>query len=632
MRFSRSATIACAALVLTTLNGCVAALIPIASSIAVANRGKADNETPAPSPSAEPSVIVEAAATPASPVPAPAPALNAWPVQAAGTATASAAPQTPPAVTTPLPAPQGRLQVPRIDVAHMQEMVRTLASDDFAGRAPSTNEEAFVLDYIVRQFEAAGLKPGNRGSWLQAVQTTEITGSGYSQLAIAGGVQPVVYEFGSEYVAVSPSGPPRSELKDAPLVFVGFGVVAPELGWNDYAGLDMKGKVAVVLVNDPDYAADAGPFGGRRMTYYGRWTYKLEEAARQGAAGVLLVHEDYPAGYGWNVVRSGWSGPQNYVDAPGAPANPTAVQGWIQLAVAKEIFKAARKDFDVLAKAARAPGFKPVELGVTATASFVNAIRKAKSYNVIGVLPGATRPDEYVLYTAHWDHLGRCEPEAKDKICNGAVDNATGVAAIAEIAAMSNRAGPAPRSQVFIATTLEEAGLLGSEHYAQNPVFPLGRTVAGINIDSLRPGGWTRDVVQTGGDKSDLTAYLAAATREMRLAISPEASPERGSFYRSDHFSFARRGVPMLSLARGLDLTRGGTAAGKAAADDYDANRYHGPLDEYGPDWEWSGIMQDVELAYRVGRLLAESSAWPNWHPGDEFRAERDKSAAERGQ
>lgn len=619
-----------------SLGGCAAAVIPVIASGMV---GKKALEEPAavPSPEASPSpevtVVTPGFAELPPPVAKPPPTPSAAPAVAVRKAPAAPALARP---TSPAPPPDPAamsMAVPRIDVAHMQDMVRTLASDDFAGRAPGTNAEAFVIDYIVRQFETAGLKPGYKGTWLQPVPSIEITGSGYSPLRITGGVQPVQYEFGSEYVAVSPTGPAKSELKDAPMVFVGYGVNAPELGWNDYAGLDMKGKVAVVLVNDPDNMADSGPFGGRRMTYYGRWTYKLEEAARQGAAGVLIVHDTYPAGYGWNVVQSGWSGPQNTLPpAADAPANPTAVQGWIQLAAAKEIFKAAGKDFDTLATAARQPGFKPVDMGVSASVSFVNAIRTAKSYNVIGVLPGTTQADQTVLYTAHWDHLGVCEPKAKDPICNGAVDNATGVAALAELASMNAAMGPTPRSQVYVATTLEESGLLGSEYYAENPPYPLAKTAGGINLDSLRPGGWTRDVVSVGGDKSDLDVFFKAGLEQMRLVAADEGHPERGSYYRSDHFSLAKRGVPMLNPERGLDLTRGGKAQGAAEAEDYDTNRYHAPSDEYSPDWQWSGIMQDVELAYRIGRMLATTTAWPNWREGDEFRALRDATAGERGQ
>ncbi len=513
----------------------------------------------------------------------------------------------------------------------MQQVTKRLSQDDLEGRAPSTATEPRVLDYIVAQFERAGLKPGNQGKWLQEVPTVEITGSNHSPMTVSGGATPLRFSFGDQYVATSYRVTPQTRVENSPLVFVGYGINAPELGWNDYAGGDMKGKTAVILVNDPDYAMDGqdGLFKGRRMTYYGRWTYKFEEAARQGAAAAIIVHDTFPAAYGWNVVNSSWTGAQYYVQTANDGMDQTMANGWVQKAAAEAIVGAAGKDLGALTAAAQRKGFKAVPLGLTASFGFDNAVRKSTSHNVVGILPGTTRADEYVLYSGHWDHLGRCTPDATgDDICNGAVDNATGIGAITALADANRRAGPTARSQVFIALTLEESGLLGSEYYAQNPIYPLAQTVGGVNIDALAPGGSARDYMMTGGDKSDLTTLFNQTLAQQGLRGSPEAEPEKGYYYRSDHFSLAKRGVPMFYVDRGLDLVAGGTAAGQAAADDYVQNRYHAPSDEWSDAWDWSGMTTDLALFYQLGRSLAESSTWPNWHTTDEFRAIRDKSCA----
>ncbi|WP_421850456.1 M28 family metallopeptidase [Novosphingobium sp.] len=541
------------------------------------------------------------------------------------------------ALAMPLAASHAAPAVPPVDEALMRDTIRTLSSDAFQGRGPGTAAEPKTLDAIIARFKAAGLQPGNKGpdgkpSWLQDVPTATITGTNRSPLTITDGTQTLTFKPSSDFVAGSYRITPHTEVKDSELVFVGYGINAPELGWNDYAGIDMHGKTAVILVNDPDYAMDSenGLFRGRRMTYYGRWTYKFEEAARQGATAALIIHDTFPAAYGWQVVESSWSGAQHFVQTANDGADQTAANGWIQKPVAEAILKAAGKDLAALTAAAQTKGFKPVPLGLKASLSFDNTIEKANSHNVVGILPGKTRPDEYVLYSAHWDHLGHCKPDATgDDICNGAVDNGTGIAALVALARMNQIAGPTARSQVFLAVTLEESGLLGSEYYAQNPVYPLARTVGGVNMDALYVGGPARDVTVTGGDKSELTAVLRRAEQAMGLAESPEEGPEKGFYYRSDHFSLAKRGVPMFDLKRGTNLVVGGVAAGKAITEDYENNRYHQPSDQYEVSWDMSGMKQDVTLFYRLGRDLAQSNAWPNWHPGDEFRAIRDKSLAE---
>lgn len=518
---------------------------------------------------------------------------------------------------------------PAISLTTLKDVTRELSLDSYEGRGPATPGEDKTIAYIIKRFKAAGMQPGNKGSWTQDVPTLEIEAKNVSPFTVSAGGQALSFAPGADYVAGSYRFVGNTQIKDAPLVFVGHGINAPELGWNDYAGLDMKGKIAVILVNDPDYAAknETGLFRGKRMTYYGRWTYKYEEAARQGAAGALIVHDTFPAAYGWQVVNSSWTGPQLFVQQADNGMSNTMANGWIQKGAAEAIFKASGQDFAALDKAAKVKGFKPVALGASGSMSFDNSMRKAVSRNVIGIMPGKKRPGEYVLYTGHWDHLGRCNADKTgDDICNGAIDNATGIAAMVAIAEANKRAGAADRSQVFLAVTLEESGLLGSKYYAENPVYPLNKTAGGVNMDAIGMGGVARDVQVTGGDKNELTAFLKSAMRTMGLTMTPEDHSERGHYYRSDHFSFAKLGVPMFAVGRGSDWVKGGKAAGEAASEDYTVNRYHQPSDEYDESWDWSGPVQDVTLYYRLGRMLAMSTAWPNWHKGDEFRAVRDKS------
>jgi len=525
--------------------------------------------------------------------------------------------------------------VPEISVETMKEVTRTLSGDDFEGRAPGTPGEDKTLSYLVQKFQAAGLQPGNKGSWFQDVPLVEITGENYSPLRIAAKGQgkgpPLSFKYGSDFVAATYRVVPKIDLEDSELVFVGYGINAPEKGWNDYAGIDMRGKTAVILINDPDYeSADlTGPFNGRAMTYYGRWTYKFEEAARQGAAAALIVHDTFPAAYGWNVVQSSWSGAQAYARKADDGASQTMVNGWVQKGVAEQILKTAGQDMAALSAAAKQQGFKPVPLGIGASLSFTNQTRRFASKNVVGLLPGSDRPGEYVLYSAHWDHLGRCTPNAAgDDICNGAIDNATGTAALVALAEAHKKAGPTPRSMVFLAVTAEESGLLGSEYYGANPVFPLAQTVGGVNMDALSLAGPAKDVTVVGLGKSELDGVLAKVLEAEHRAISPDRNPEKGYYYRSDHFSLAKRGVPMFYVDGGEDLVNGGRAAGEAYAKDYTDKRYHGPDDEYDPAWDWSGALADLRVYYRLGRALAESSDWPNWLPGDEFRRVRDESRA----
>lgn len=522
------------------------------------------------------------------------------------------------------------VKAPPMSVNTLKTVTRTLSSDAFEGRAPTTPAETKTVAYLIAQMKKAGLKPGNKGGWTQDVPLVEITASPNMTLSLSGGSTPLSFAYKTDFTAATYQAVPHSEVKDSEMVFVGYGINAPEKGWNDYAGVDVKGKTVVILINDPDYEMQGldGPFNGRAMTYYGRWTYKFEEAARQGAAAAIIVHDTYPAAYPWGVVVSSWTGPQLGIDLPGGRMDQSKAVGWVTLDSAKKTFAAAGKDFDALSAAAKRPGFKAVPLGLKANLSFDNSIRRQASKNVIGILPGKTQPDEYVLYSAHWDHLGRCEPIDGDDICNGALDNATGTAGLIALAEAHAKAGRANRSILFLAVTAEESGLLGSEYYAANPIYPLAQTVGGVNMDGLNVVGPTHDVTIVGGGKSELEAFLARAVKDEGRIIVPEASPEKGSFYRSDHFSFAKLGVPMVYADSGEDQINGGVTAGKAASEDYVEHRYHKPQDEYDPNWTWTGAVQDLQIYYRIGRELANSAVWPNWYPSAEFRSIRDESRA----
>lgn len=523
--------------------------------------------------------------------------------------------------------------VPELSEATMKDVVKELSLDSYEGRAPGSAGEEKTVAYLISKFKAAGLEPGNGESWTQDVPLVEILAKNVSALSVADkSGKAMSFAYGSEFVVGSYRETPRTEVKASDMVFVGHGIVAPEKGWNDYAGVDVKGKTVVVMVNDPDFdtAGLDGPFGGKAMTYYGRWTYKYEEAAKQGAAAVLIIHDDAPAAYGWNVVNSSWTGPQFLAQSKDGGKSQTLANGWIQKSVAEEIFAAAGQDLDKQMAAAKLKGFKAVPLGLTASMSFDNEISRKNSKNVIGILKGAKRPDEYVLYTAHWDHLGICTPVDGDNICNGAIDNATGTAALVALAEGFKKAGAPDRSVVFLAVTAEESGLLGSKYYAENPVFPLSKTVGGVNMDAFSMAGPAKNLTVVGKGKSQLDAYLDAAAKAEGRMPENEPTPEKGFYYRSDHFSFAKLGVPMVYFEGGDDLVTGGKEAAKKIADDYEKNAYHSPKDEYNEAWDWSGVMADLRLYYRVGRMLAMTDQWPNWNEGDEFRAIRDKSRAEK--
>ncbi len=517
-----------------------------------------------------------------------------------------------------------------IPVETMKEVTKELSSDAYEGRAPTTPAEDKTIAYIVQRLEKAGLKPGNKGKWTQDVPLVELTANNVQPLVFSGGKAPVSLDYRKDMVVATYRVVPKVAIKNSDVVFVGYGINAPERGWNDYAGLDVTGKTVVILVNDPDYQAPdtKGLFEGRAMTDCGRWTYKFEEAARQGAAAAIIVHDSFPAAYPWGVVQSSWAGPRLEQDTPGDHMDQSQAIGWMQLDKAKALFAAAGKDFDALAAAATKQGFKAVPLGVKASVSWENTIKRQASKNVVGILPGTGKPDEVVLYSAHWDHLGHCDAVKGDDICNGAVDNASGIGGLVALAEAHAKAGPARRSIVFLAVTAEESGLLGSKFYAENPVYPLARTVGGVNMDSLNVLGKTRDFVLVGAGKSELEDLVKPIVAAEGRVIVPEERPEAGGYYRSDHFSFAKLGVPMLYGESGDDLVNGGKEAGEKAAKDYTQNRYHKPQDEYDPSWDWSGAVSDLNVYYGLGRQLADGSGWPSWYPTAEFRAIRDKSRA----
>jgi Zn-dependent M28 family amino/carboxypeptidase len=529
-------------------------------------------------------------------------------------------------VTNSAPAPAG----PDISLPTLQRVTQSLSSNEFQGRAPGTEGETRTVELLAEEFRRAGLQPGNNGSWYQDVPLVEITLRGSPALRVTGPNNTNLnFAYRTDYIGASYRAQPNVAVSNSDIVFVGYGINAPELGWNDYAGVDVRGKTVVILVNDPDWQSQGleGPFNGRAMTYYGRWTYKFEEAARQGAAAALIVHDTAPASYGWMTVENSWSGPQLYMQSANAGADQTAMNGWLQNAAARRLLAAAGYDLDALTRAAREQGFRAVPLtGLKASASLDNTLRNAASRNVIGILPGRAHANEYVLYTAHWDHLGICAETGEDRICNGAADNASGTAALVALAEAQARAGRTDRTLVFLAVTAEESGLLGSAYYAAHPVFPLAQTAGGFNMDSLNLTGAARDFISIGAGKSELDAWLARAAAQAGVRVAPEPTPEAGYYFRSDQFSLAKMGVPMLYGRGGEDLVNGGPEAGRAAAQDYRANRYHGVEDEYNPNWDWAGALTDIGIYYNVGRALATSREWPNWYPTDAFRAIRDRS------
>jgi len=525
-----------------------------------------------------------------------------------------------------------------IDPKQLSQMVQVLSSDEFEGRGPATPGEDKTVGYIIGRMQAAGLAPGGdivdgvRG-WTQAVPLGRFqhTGEFDASIAQAGATRKLVQ--GTDVaVRAAMTGAKRIDIDDAPIVFAGYGTRAPERGWDDFKGQDLRGKLLVVLVNDPDFETGEGAFGGKAMTYYGRWTYKYEEAARQGAAGLLIVHETAPASYGWDTVKNSNTNTMFDVvrDKPGDKHPP--LEGWISLEAATALFQAAGLDFAALKKQAQGKDFRPVPVGdATFSAHYDIESEVITSHNVVGRLEGTTRPDETVIYSGHWDHLGVGKADATgDTIFNGAVDNATGIAGLVEIGRLFAQQPRTQRSVVFLAVTAEEKGLLGSEYYASKPVYPLATTVGVINIDALSPHGPARDFSTSGSAKLSLIDEFIAAAGKANLRYSPDGHPEAGYFFRSDHFSFAKRGVPAFSFGSGEDWLDGGAEAGRASGEAYNKNAYHQPADEFDPAWPFTGMAHDLGLLQRFGRDLANDTRWPNWGVDSEFRAARDASSLQR--
>jgi len=531
------------------------------------------------------------------------------------------------AAASPAPAPA-------FDVQRFSQDVKTLSDDSFEGRAPATEGEKKTIAYIVERMRAAGLQPGGpAGKWTQNVPLlkSDIVGAPRLSLKSADGATRALTQGEEIAVRAALTGQDRVDIASAPLVFVGYGVKAPERAWDDFKGADLKGKILVMLVNDPDFEGGEGDFGGKTMTYYGRWTYKYEEGARQGAAGVLVIHEYAPASYGWPTVKNSNTNTMFDIVRADPKAEHVPMEGWIQRDLAVDLFKAAGLDFEAMKEAARKKDFRPVPLNATLDASYAVKAETITSYNVLGRLAGAKHPDETVIYSAHWDHLGVGQPDAKgDKIYNGARDNASGVAALLELARGFAGAPRTDRSVVFLAVTAEEKGLLGSEYYAANPVYPLATTAGLINMDSILGEGAAKDFTISGVARLGLLDLLVDQGRKLGRVYVPDPKTEAGGFYRSDHFPMAKVGVPAISFGGGIDLVDGGVKRGSELAAIYTRDRYHQPADEWKADMDLSNVGPDLTLLYATGRALADSRDWPGWSPEAEFKAKRDETAAQR--
>ncbi|MGV8959891.1 MAG: M28 family metallopeptidase [Stenotrophomonas sp.] len=523
-----------------------------------------------------------------------------------------------------------------IDPQALSRHVRILASDEFEGRAPASAGEQRTVDYLIAEFRKAGLQPGgSEGGWVQPVPLVraQVQGPVRASLRLKGKRRALAN--GEDVTLQSLRPQARVNLENAPLVFVGYGIDAPERGWNDYKDLDLHGKIAVVLINDADFEADQpGAFEGKAVTYYGRWTYKFEEAARRGAAGVLIVHETAPAAYPWATVRA--SGTSPLFDIERSPEQALAqhvpVRGWMQRALAEEIFRSAGFDFDAEKRKAMLPGFQPLALGDAAlSADFALKREQVVTRNVVAKLPGSSHADEAVIFSAHWDAFGIGEPEAHgDRIRHGAVDNATGVASVLELGRVF-AAGPQPqRTLYFVALTAEEKGLLGASYYAAHPLAPLDKTAAVLNIEMFSPDGPTRDIASWGKGRVSLEGDLERVAKARGRSYSPDPNLEAGFFYRADHFAFARLGVPAITIGPGLDMRDGGVEKGRALRDAYFARCYHQACDAWTPQWDATGHAADTLLVYDLGQELANSRRWPQWEQGSEFRATREQSEAAR--
>ncbi|NAS30459.1 M20/M25/M40 family metallo-hydrolase [Flavobacteriaceae bacterium R38] len=520
---------------------------------------------------------------------------------------------------------ENNTNIKEVDQTTIGKHIEQLASDDFLGRMPFTEGETKTVNYLKEEFKKAGLAPGNGDSYFQEVPMVEITGTPSEKMKISGPAGSFDLNYSDDFVALTLKTDNEVSLENSELVFAGYGVVAPEYGRNDYEGIDWEGKTAVVLINDPGFGSgDPELFKGEEMTYYGRWTYKYEEAGRQGAAGVIIIHETAPAAYGWNVVQSSWSGAKLSLESKAPVAD---VQGWISLDAANKIFETSSIENKNFQELARAKDFKPVPLGLNASVKITNTIKRDVSKNVVAVLPGTERKDEYIIYSAHWDHLGVGRPVKNDSIYNGAVDNASGTACLLAIAEAFKKGKQPKRSIVFIAVTAEEQGLLGSGYYAENPIYPPNKSVANINMDAIENPGPMKDLTITGYGQSEMDEYAKEAAEKQGRYIIPDPEAEKGYFFRSDHFNFAKIGIPALYASGTYEHFEKGIDFVKQKNDEYRINRYHQPSDEYDPETtELSGIRFDAQLFYEVGLRLANEDYFPKWYDSSEFKAARDNN------
>ncbi|HET6980351.1 MAG TPA: M28 family metallopeptidase [Pyrinomonadaceae bacterium] len=539
--------------------------------------------------------------------------------------------------------PELKTALDSITANDIMQHTKVLSGDEYEGRGPGTKGEELTVQYLTEQYKRIGLKPGNPdGSYIQKVPLVGFAGTPTASFT-AGGKQ-INLTFPQDYVAVSRRFVPESKVENSDVIFVGYGVVAPEYGWDDYKGLDVRGKTIVMLINDPQVPDSADPtklddkmFKGKAMTYYGRWTYKYEIAAQKGAAAAVIIHETGPAGYPYEVVSGSWSRENFDIQTPDNNMGRAAVESWITTDRAKELFSAGGHDFDSLKRAALSRDFQPVDLNAKANMRIRNTIRVINSNNVIGKLEGSdpTLKDEYVVYTAHWDHLGRIPQLAGDQIYNGALDNAAGTATLLEIAeAFTKLATPPKRSILFLAVTAEEKGLLGAKYYAENPLYPLNKTLANINMDGVNQWGRTLDITMVGDDNSTLIDLLVEAAAAQRRVVSPDPEPEKGFYFRSDHFEFAKQGVPALYTDSGINYVGKDAAFSKQKRDEYTNHDYHKVTDEIKPDWDLTGAVDDAQLLTMIGYRVSEGDKYPEWKTGSEFKAKRDvmmKSVASSG-
>jgi Zn-dependent M28 family amino/carboxypeptidase len=543
--------------------------------------------------------------------------------------------QTPPPAVTSATSATGAsgptlAQLPDVDMTAVLAHTRTLSSDEFEGRAPGSDGERRTVDYLVSEFTKAGLKPGNTdGTFIQKVPLVGITPTP-APLVFRQGERQQTLKWKDDVVAWTKHVSDIASLEASELVFVGYGVVAPEYQWDDYKGVDVKGKTLVMLVNDPPVpdptkpdALDVKTFGGKAMTYYGRWTYKYEMGAEKGAAGVLIVHETGPAGYPFKILQDSNTGEKFDLVTPDKNMGRAAIEGWMTLEQTKKLFQMAGQDFEALKKQAATREFKPVALGVTASMTIRNTLRTIESANVVAKLEGAdpALKDEYIVYTAHWDHFGK----NAEGIFHGARDNASGTAALVEMARALKKASPAPkRSFLFVAVTAEEQGLLGSQYYSVTPIYSLAKTVAEINMDELNVNGRTKDLTLIGYGASDLDDYAREAAGEQGRTVHADAEPEKGYYYRSDHFNFAKYGVPALSPDSGVEFIGKPAEYGQKVRDDWTEHKYHTPKDVITPEWDLTGAAEDLKLLLAVGYRVAQAAKYPEWKPGNEFKATRD--------